>query len=370
MKIAHIIETPGTGGAESVLVDIATRLPPDFTSVGVMMCESWTGAELAKHGVPVTVMPLQKSFDFGWPLRFAKFLRAQKIDAVQSHEFTANAYATAGARLAGVPIVCTIHGKNYWPHALYRREASRWVVRNSRAFVAVSADLGEFAAETLGISATKVTVIRNGIDVTRFTRDEIKRTRLRAELGVRDAQPLLLACGELSEVKGHEWLLRATPRLLESRPDALVAIAGDGALRGALESLAAKLGVSAHVRFLGFRRDVPALLSAADVFVMPSLSEGLPLAILEAMAAGVPIVATRVGGMPQLIRAGDTGWLVSSGDPRDLGEALVVAVTDELSRQRVAAAARDLCVREYGLEKTVAAYAALYLQKGSGPPSS
>jgi len=370
MKIAHIIETPGTGGAESVLVDIATRLPPEFTSIGIMMCESWTGAELAKRGIPVTVMPLRKSFDLGWPLRFAKFLREHQIDAVQSHEFTANAYATAGARLAGVPIVCTIHGKNYWPHALYRRAAYRWVARNSRAFVAVSADLAQFTAETLGIPSARVTVLRNGIDTDRFARDPAQRSRVRAEFGAKDSQTVLLACGELSEVKGHEWLIRAAPEIIARYPNVLVAIAGDGALRARLESLAAELGMAAHVRFLGFRRDVPALLSAADVFVMPSLSEGLPLAILEAMASGVPIVATRVGGMPQLIQTGQTGWLVAPSDAQDLARGILSAVEDEPARRRVTAAAHELCVRDYALENTVKAYAALYRGKDGSPPGN
>lgn len=360
MKIAHIIETPGTGGAESVLVDIATRLPPEFQSVGVMMCESWTGRELEKRGIPVTVLPLTRSFDFGWVLRFAKFIREQKIDAIQSHEFTANVYATAAAKITGVPIVCTTHGKNYWPHAYYRRAAYRWVARNARAFVAVSTDLGQFAASTLGIAPERVKVIRNGIDVERFARDAQARASVRAELGLIESQPLLLACGELSEVKGHEWLVRAARALVDRRPDAVIAIAGHGALRESLEALAATLGLGAQVRFLGFRRDVPALLSAADVFVMPSLSEGLPLAILEAMAARVAIVATRVGGMPELIRAGETGWLVEPRDAEGLGRALIVAVEDAAARQRITDNSFELVSRDYALRETVNAYAALY----------
>ena len=366
MKVAHIIETPGTGGAENVLIDIATRLPAAFTSVGVMMCDSWTGNELAKRGIPVTVMPLRKSFDFGWPLRFARFLSAEKIDVVQSHEFTANVYATAGARLAGVPIVCTTHGKNYWPHALYRRAAYRWVARNARAFVAVSTDLGDFATRTLGIPGRRVRVIRNGIDLERYRRDEVARARLRAEIGIRGDQSLLLACGELSEVKGHEWLIRAAPRLISRHPGVLIAIAGEGALREKLQALAVELGVAGNIRFLGFRRDVPQLLSAADVFVMPSLSEGLPLAILESMAAMTPVVATRVGGMPELIRPGETGWLVAPADAAELGDVLATAISDAPGRQQRAARALELCAREYGLQATIDCYAALYRHDRKG----
>jgi glycosyltransferase involved in cell wall biosynthesis len=305
-------------------------------------------------------MPLQRSFDAGWPIRFAKFIRSEKVDVVQSHEFTANVYATAGARLAGVPIVCTTHGKNYWPYALYRRAAYRWAARNSRAFVAVSNDLGRFISSTLGIGADRVRIIRNGIDVNVFRPDASARARVRAELGLQESQPLLLACGELTEVKGHEVLIRATQHVVAKRPDVLVAIAGHGPLREHLESLTASLGITSHVRFLGFRRDVPDLLSAADVFVMPSLSEGLPLAILEAMAVGAPIVATAVGGVPELIRPRETGWLVQPRNEHELASALVEVISDSTSREVVSRAAQQLCTGEYALQATVNSYADWY----------
>lgn len=360
MKILHIIETPGTGGAERVLVDIATRLPGDFKSIGVAMQEGWTSAELRKCGIPVTVMPLQRAFDAGWARRFARFLRAEQVDVVQSHEFTANVYACVGARLAGIPIVCTTHGKNYWPFALYRRVAYRWVSRTAARFIAVSDDLGRFIASTLGIPQSRITIIRNGIDPDMFAPDAVVRRRVRLELGLRDEQPLLLACGELSEVKGHAVLLRALPNVLAARPGAMLAVAGDGPLRQQLEALAASLGITSSVRFLGFRRDVPDLLRAADVFVMPSLSEGLPLAILEAMAAEVPIVATEVGGIPELIRPGHTGWLVPAGDSAALGSALLHAASGAGAHHGVAAEAARLCRERYGLSGTVNAYAECY----------
>jgi glycosyltransferase involved in cell wall biosynthesis len=360
MKVAHIIETPGTGGAEKLLVDIAAGISPEFTSVGVMMCESWSGRELEKRGIAVTVMPLRRAFDVTWPIRFARFLRAQKVVAVQSHEFTANVYASMGARLAGVPIVCTTHGKNYWPHASYRRMAYRWAARNARAFVAVSADLGGFICRTLAIPDNAVRVIRNGIDPNSFKRDPRTRAGVREELAIHPTQPLLLSCGELTHVKGHEFLLRALRQVLERCPDAVVAIAGHGPLRADLEALANSLGVSARVRFLGFRTDVPALLNAADIFVMPSLSEGLPLALLEAMSVGVPVVATAVGGVPELIRDGATGWLVPERDVDALARALLGVIQSPGARERVIGHARQLCRAQYDLQATVRCYAELY----------
>jgi glycosyltransferase involved in cell wall biosynthesis len=363
MKIAHIIETPGTGGAEKLLVDIAAGLPADFTSVGVMMCESWSGRELEKRGIAVTVMPLRRAFDASWPMRFAKFIRAQKVDVVQSHEFTANIYASMGARLAGVPIVCTTHGKNYWPHALYRRTAYRWAAHNAHAFVAVSGDLSRYLSSTLGIAEKRVRTIPNGIDSNVFKCDARARESVRAELSISATQPLLLACGELTQVKGHQFLLHAMRQVVATCPDAVVAIAGHGPLREDLEALAQSIGVSPYVRFLGFRDDVPALLNAADVFVMPSLSEGLPLALLEAMSVGVPVVATAVGGVPELIQAGETGWLVPPHDADELARMLIEVIRSSGSRQCVVGKARQLCSSQYDLRATVSRYADLYRSK-------
>jgi len=306
-------------------------------------------------------MPLRRSFDVTWPLRFARFIRAQKVDVVQSHEFTANVYATAGARLAGVPVVCTTHGKNYWPFARYRRMAYRWTARNADAFIAVSTDLGAFVSGTLGIPGGKVSVIRNGIDTDGFSRNPVTRARTRSALGMGDGQVLLLACGELAEVKGHEVLLRALPGILAAHPEVRLVIAGDGPLRSHLEALSRQLGVAAHTGFLGFRRDVPDLLNAADLFVMPSLSEGLPLAVLEAMAAEVPVVATAVGGIPELIHHGRTGWLVPPGDSAALAAGLSDALANgAVANADIAAAAARLCGERYALSATVNAYADCY----------
>lgn len=363
MKVVHIIETPGTGGAERVLVDVAIRLPAGMSSLGVMMCESWTGRELAKHGIPVTVMPLRRSFDIGWPVRFAEFLRRNQVAVVHSHEFTANVYASMGARIAGVPIVCTTHGKNYWPFARYRRLAYRWTAKSSACFVAVSHDLGSFLARVLAVPERRIQVILNGIDIASFAPSVASRERMRAELGLSERNRLLLACGELSEVKGHRVLLQAIPRVLERNPDLIVALAGDGPLRKELEKLVQDLRITSSVRFLGFRTDIPELLGAADLFVMPSLSEGLPLAILEAMAAELPVLASAVGGVPELIRHGRTGWLVRPGDSAALADELIGAMASPSSQvRRIVVAAAQLCREKYALSATVDAYVNCYHQ--------
>jgi glycosyltransferase involved in cell wall biosynthesis len=360
MRVVHVIETPGPGGAEKVLVDVATGLPSSYESFGLMLCESWTGRELTTRGVPVSVMPLQKAFDTSWPVRFAKYLREHRIGLVHSHEFTGNCYAAAGARLAGVPIVCTTHGKNYWPYRFYRRQAYRWVCNNAHAFVAVSTDLAQFAAATLGVKSNRVRIVRNGIDTRAFEPDTILREQTRDRLMLQPSELLILSVGELTEVKGHEYLLRAFARMKGQSSNLTLAIAGDGPLRAHLESLASESGIAARVKFLGHRRDIKALLNAADVFVMPSLSEGLPLAILEAMAIGLPIIATAVGGVPEVIKSGETGWLVQPQQPEALASTLCNVLQNESERRRIGNSAQVLCRRDYALDATIRDYVRLY----------
>lgn len=343
-----------------MLVDVATGLPAGYESFGLMMCDSWTGRELASRGIPVEVLPLTRAFDTSWPVRFARYLRKHRIDLVHSHEFTGNCYATAGARLAGIPIVCTTHGKNYWPYRLYRRQAYRWVCNNSRAFVAVSKDLAEFTATTLGIALSKVAIVLNGIDTRAFAPNSELRDSIRAQWGVSAETRVLLSVGELSEVKGHEYLIRAYAQMGEARASTLLAIAGDGPLRTHLERLATELGCAERIKFLGHRRDVPALLNAADLFVMPSLSEGLPLAILEAMAARLPIVASGVGGIPEVIKPGSTGWLVPPQGVAELAATLCKVLAADAESKHIADAGHRLCLNDYALEATIHRYLGLY----------
>jgi glycosyltransferase involved in cell wall biosynthesis len=340
VRVLHVIETPDPGGAESVLVSIAAGIRPEHESLGLALCEGWTTAQLRERGIATTVMPLRRAFDLSWPLRFSRFLRQQRIDVVHGHEFSANCYGALGARLAGVPMVCTTHGKNYWPLRYYRRAAYRWVVRNTSAFVAVSEDLRQFAVATLGIDASRIAMIPNGIDSRKFRPDSAQRARTREVLGIAPDALLVLSVGELSLVKGHSVLVAA--------------------MRDVVRRHANAVGISANMRLLGYRRDIAELLNAADLLVMPSLSEGMPLAILEAMSAGVPVIATRVGGIPELITEGASGWLVAVGDAAQLAIAMTAALSSSDMRRRFAVEGIARVAQRCSDSAMIAAYVELY----------
>jgi glycosyltransferase involved in cell wall biosynthesis len=319
----------------------------------------WMTERAASAGIPVWIVPQRRGLDPLWIPRFAWRLRRERIDLVHSHEFAMNVYAGAAARLAGLPTLATLHGRHWATEAPRRARAYRVLRRLGMRIVAVSQDLAGFLADRLELPADAIEVVYNGIElapVPEASEREKLRAAVRAELGLaRDAE-LALAVGNLYPVKDHATLLRAA-RL---RPSLAVAIAGRGAEEAPLRRLAAELGITERVRLLGLRDDVARLLAAADVFVQPSRSEGLPLAILEAMAAALPVVATAVGGIHEAVLEGETGTLVKPGEPAVLATALA-GVLDAPGRSRLlGAAGRARVEREFSVARMAGRYRELY----------
>jgi glycosyltransferase involved in cell wall biosynthesis len=269
-----------------------------------------------------------------------------------------NAYGAMLSRITGVPLVATVHGKGYYGERAHRRLAYRLVARRAFRMVAVSRDVGRYLTASLGVRGA-VETIYNGIDTARLVRPE-GRARLRAELGLGPHQPVVGAIGNLFPVKGHTYLVRAAARLAARFPDLTVLLSGRPLLEAELTAEARALGVERQVRFLGFRDDVPALLDAMDVFVLPSLSEGLSMSLLEAMAAGKPVVATDVGGNPELVVDGQTGLLVPARDPEALAVAIGRVLGDRALAARLGDSARRRVLGEFGVDRMVARYVGLY----------
>jgi glycosyltransferase involved in cell wall biosynthesis len=244
-------------------------------------------------------------------------------------------WALAAAVAARIPTVATVHlipefrldRSSYWQ----LRALSRGVGR----YIAVSGALGEELVERFGWPAEKVAVIYNAVRLERF--GAAPHPGLRAEIAGADERPLVLTCARLDAQKGLDVLLRAAAAV----PEATFAIAGTGPLGPSLEELAEELGLGDRVRFLGYRSDVPQLLAVADVFALPSLFEGSPLAVLEAMAAGRALVSSAIGGTNEVVVEGESGLLVPPGDPESLAAALRRLLEDPGLRQRLGAAARE-----------------------------
>ncbi len=358
-RIVLAIESSGPGGAENVVLRLAEglRRAGHLPIIGTLR-PGWMTDRAATMGFPVWIAPQRSGFDPGWVPRFAARLRPERIQLVHTHEFAMNVYGGAAARLMGISSVATIHGRHWVADRPRRAVAYRLLRRLGLRLVAVSHDLARFLAHGLSIPLDAIEVIHNGIPIPPSfpPAERAAKQEARAGLGIPASDPLLVAVGNLYPVKDHANLLRAAAML----PCVHVAIAGRGGEEGTLRGLAAELAITDRVHLLGLRDDVDRVLLAGDVFVQPSRSEGLPLAILEAMAAGVPVVATRVGGVAEAVVDGETGILVAPGDSPALASALRAVLAMPDVGAGLGQAGRVRAIKEFSVERMVERYRRLY----------
>ena len=358
VRIAHLIEMDGPGGAERTVVNIASALQAAGSQNLVIIPangEGWLARELADTGVAIEYFRLERPVSPTCARWLASTLRRYGAAIAHSHEFSMAVYGGWAAWRAGIPHVITMHGSRYYAGRLQRRVAMRIAVAASGQLVAVSQQLAGHLSVDLGIPASQITVVANGVRSQRPS-----DSSLRAELKLARDDRLLLAVGNLYPVKGHRVLLAALALLRDRHPGVHVALAGRGELADELQAQARRDGLAERVHFLGLRSDIPNLLAGADIFVMPSLAEGLPLALLEAMFAERPIVATSVGEVPTALGEGDAGLLVAPGDPAALAAALDRLLSDPLEAQRLGQQAARRATALYDISHMVAHYARIY----------
>lgn len=354
-----MVETGGPGGAEHMLLHLAEELRRrghEVCPVGPADRGPWLAGQFRARGFEPERYTMRRNLDVGCLRALAATLRRRGVDVVHSHEFTMGVYGAAAARLIGRPHVLTMHGGRYYAERLQRRVALSAAARASRT-VGVSAAAAADLERTLWLRRGSVRVIPNGIAPSRGD-----GSRLRAELGLAPDALLVVAVGNLYPVKGHVVLVRALAALHRAGVDGElhVAIAGRGEEEPALRAAAASAGVADRLHLLGYRDDAADVVAAADVFAMPSLSEGLPLAILEAMNAGKPIVASRVGGIPEALADGEHALLVPPGDHAALAAALRRLLDDHALRQRLGCAARRRARECFSVERMTDEYERLY----------
>jgi sugar transferase (PEP-CTERM/EpsH1 system associated) len=352
VRVVHLVTSLAIGGLEKVVLDLVRYRTRDRFGARVI-CLDASGVlqqGFAELGVPVESIGTAGSVP-ARIVRLARRLRQLRPDVLHTHNPQAHLHGTLAARLAGVPVVIhTRHGRQFLgrqPLAAFSRLASRW----ASEFVAVSEDAASLARETERVPERKLHVIRNGIDVTRFDRP----AGTPAAPGGR-----AISVGRLDPIKDHATLLRAVRLVTNTLPTFELDLVGDGPSRVELESLARALELGSHVRFLGYREDVGALLASADFFVLSSISEGLSLALLESMAAGLPVVATDVGGNREVVVPGDTGYLVPARSADALAAAMMTLLADAAKAGRMGRAARRRIESHFNVRTVVAQYERMY----------
>jgi len=348
------------GGLENVALRLMAYLAPFVEQALVTPGPSGPLASRLPTGVAVFPMGETHRPDRWNALRMARLFRKLRPDIVHTRNWTC-IDAIVGARLAGVPVVIQgEHGREAAdPEGRNprRRQVRRLLSPFVTEFVTVSRDLGRWLVEQVRVPARKVRTIYNGVDTQRFAPGD--RAAARHVLGIPTDGLVAGTVGRLDPVKDQAGLVRAFARSTQASKSVLV-IAGEGPSRSELESVTRELGLADRVRLVGERADIPILLRALDVFVLPSLGEGISNAILEAMATGLPVIATRVGGNVELVRDGLTGCLLEPRNVQALAEALARYLGDRARAQAHGAAGRERAVSEFGLERMLAAYTELY----------
>ncbi|TAK11328.1 MAG: glycosyltransferase [Anaerolineae bacterium] len=294
-------------------------------------------------------------------LRLWRILRIEKIQIIETFTPDSNLMGLPLAWLAGVRArVATHHGYIEGTGKLERWLHGRLVNSGiARRLVAVSAQVAEQAVNEEGVRKARVRVIENGIQPLPPS-TPAARAELRQELGIAEKELLVLTVARFKIQKGYTYLMDAIPQAMTACPQAVFAFAGDGPLRAEMQVKAKTLGIEQNVRFLGVREDVPALLGAADVYVMPSLWEGLPIALLEAMSLGLPCVVTAVEGVRDILRDGENGRLVAPEDAAGLAKAMVETLNDPTGRARMGAAAQALFAQKYTVARMCGEYEAVF----------
>jgi sugar transferase (PEP-CTERM/EpsH1 system associated) len=366
--VAHLVSHLRGGGLEQCVVNLSNRLADDGWRPFIF-CMQMSGDLERKLRDGVSVQSLNKSpgNDLRLPWRLATLFKRERIDIVHCHNWATLLEGLIAARLAGVrAVVHTQHGLDYGFDASrsYLRDRARLLLKRlaSRGLghvVAVSQEVRETVVTDWRMPGERVSVIHNGIEPPPEAPTREERAARRAELGLSPFDLVIGTVGALRPVKDHSMLLQAFARVLRDLPGARLVLVGNGPSRADLEAEAARLGLGPAVQFTGWRSDASTLLPLMDVFALSSLSEGISLAVLEAMAAGLPVVATRVGGNPEIVEDGVNGLLVPASDPQAMAQALLGLARDPRRRQALGAGGR-VRASAFTLARMVEGYQEMY----------
>jgi glycosyltransferase involved in cell wall biosynthesis len=289
-----------------------------------------------------------------------QLMRAERIDVVHTYLYSrSSVYGRLAAILARVPVIIAAEMGRVGQYPWKRRGTERLLTRFTAHFVTLSQATRVDLIHTQQVLPSNVTVIYPGVDLTQFDVQETPST-VRCVLGLPDQAAIIGVVARLDPLKGHADLIAALPRILQAAPTTKLVFIGDGPTAPDLRRQVHEVGLTEQVHFLGARRDIPRLLRALDVFVLPSHQEGLGLAIIEAMAAGLPVVATRVGGIPEVVVDGETGLLVASGNSVELADAIVYLLSNPHTRQQMGVKGRQRVEVHFTAQQTAANLETLY----------
>jgi glycosyltransferase involved in cell wall biosynthesis len=365
LRLMQITHDLAIGGLQQVVLTLCKTIDRRRFEIDVLCLRALGefAPEIEQLGIPVTLLPQKpQGTDYLSFLKVARILRDRQIDVIHTHNTQPLLDGGIGALLAGVPtIVHTDHGRQFPDKRRYM--FAEWLLSHCvYRVVGVSDRTSKNLIDFERISPRRIVTIRNGIVGETYQRS-FETLAKRRELGIPDSASIIGLGARLTEEKGISFLLHAISAMLGKQPNLLLVVAGDGPLRRRLEDEAQQLGVASHVRFIGTRTDMPELMRLFDIFVLPSISEGLPMVLLEALAAGRPVVATNVGGISEVVRDGHNGFLVPSRDSAALASSLSRLLNDRDLVEGFGRNSRAMFESGLSAEHMARSYEQLYLRE-------
>lgn len=367
ISVLHFSNTLVRGGAEEHILTLLAGL--DRERFRLHLVCSPEVAEQLRPNVPadVEVLPLrlEEPTQLAAAWRFAQVLHERRVRILHSHMFRASLVASPIGWLCRVPVIIeTSHGREGWRRGWLKGRfvVDRWAGRFVDYYIAVSEVNARYLIRQKGLPAEKITVIRNGCDLSRFNHTPPPASGMRRALGFEEGDPILLVLGRLEPQKGHRVLLEALPAVRREFPRVRLVCAGEGALRQDLERQTAALSLQSAVRFVGYQSNVQDWLALADITVLPSFWEGLPLVAIESLAASRPIVATAVDGTPEIVVNEKTGLTVPPGDACKLANAILRLLQKPELRKKLAVAGRRRVLERFSQEQQIKKTAEFYLR--------
>lgn len=352
IRVLHAIRQGKIGGGESHVIDLVESLDKDrYESIVLAFTDGPMIMHMEKLGIKSYVIHTEKPFDFSQWRAVRQLLEDESIDVVHAHGTRANSNTFYGARQLGIPVIYTVHGWSFHPD---QHPVLKWLRIQGERFLVNKADLTVCVSDNNFNDASKLfpmqraTVVKYGINLKKFNPDQGFRN-VKRDFGISDQTVVVGYVVRMTIQKDPLTLVRAIA-LLPQDMDVKFLFIGDGDLKAEAVELAKSLGISSKIIFEGFRQDVPAILNAIDIYCLPSLWEGLPIGMLEAMAMGKAVVTTTVDGAKEVIENGVNGLLVPTRSPDKLADALCSLISDAYLRTRLGDEARRTVVRGFNLE--------------------
>ena len=350
------------GGGEVKLLELVRKLhcQHGHRFYGIV-CSVGQGGPLREQferlGVKTLVYRKKGKYDISLIWKVARLMRDERVDIVQTTLFYADVIGTLAARLVGMNNIVSWEAITQ-PYGFKHLMAYRFASKFYRFSVAVSYAIQKRIIEERHVFPQKTMTIQYGVDTEKFY--PVRGRTIRDELGIKKKARVLGTVARFTQQKGHQYLIDAAPKIMSAFPDVYFVFVGDGPLRPVLQSRVHQLGLDSQVLFLGFRSDIRDLLNAFDVFVLPSLYEGLPNVVLEAMACGKPVIATEVDGTPEAVVQGRTGILVPPQDSEALGNAIIELLGDKRKVEEMGDRGRERVEKKFSLDGEINKFVELY----------